>query len=169
MTNNERQVLEEWKNNCYLVGGSFSDADMADMIEDLLNADTNSTPELCQDDGWIPNNGQQPVRDDMIVDVNFFDGRIEYGVKAIDRYWGHIEYYRVSNDSRTDRVPFDHKEPNTDSSGYSRNLVDQMYKAMIIACDYLPHEDYDLDCPACAVRHAIEAYEAEAKDTKNDR
>lgn len=42
MTDNERRVLEEWRDSCEKIGGTFNTYDMAEMLDDLLNADSNT-------------------------------------------------------------------------------------------------------------------------------
>jgi hypothetical protein len=42
MTDNERRVLQEWSESFDAFGGPLLARDMAEMIEDLLNADSNT-------------------------------------------------------------------------------------------------------------------------------
>jgi len=42
MTDNERRVLQEWRDSFDAFGGPLLARDMADMIEDLLEADSNT-------------------------------------------------------------------------------------------------------------------------------
>lgn len=103
MTDNERRVLNEWRESFEVGGGYLLARDVADMIEDLLEADSNTdvTP-VRQNGDWIPwHGGEQPVPDGTPVEVWFRRGAVDSCEKAGDWYWQHngseydIVAYRV--------------------------------------------------------------------------